>query len=119
MNLALLRKIVAVESLPPPPREAGEARRRSRLRQLVAPEVLPLDPVRPPSGGTRWLRLLLVPEPLPADAAAPARQRHTRWLEWLFAGEPLPADAAAPARQRRTRWLRWLFAREPIERDPN
>ncbi len=90
MLLAFLRKVLEVETLPPPPPDAGAPRVRwNLLRALVAPEPLPEDPVAPPRGTGRILRFLLAPEPLPEDPPGPAPERRTHWIAWLFKPEKL------------------------------
>lgn len=58
--------------------------------------------------------MLLAPEPLPRDAAAPPRRRRS-WLRLLLAIEPLDRAPAFPPPPPRSRWVRWLFALEPLD----
>lgn len=85
---SLVRAVFSIEDLPVDPPAQGP-RRRDALRALVAREELPLDPEvpRPVRGGI--LRALLVPERLPEDPPAPPRRRRHRWLRWLLVPEPL------------------------------
>ena len=121
MLLASLRKVLEIETLPPPPSSDDTEPREqhpSRLRFLIAPEVLPDEPAdAAPARGAGWLRMLLAPEALPAEGDAPTTQRRrTNWLRFLFASEPLAEESPPPPRQR-GRWLEWLFAFEKIDND--
>ncbi len=84
----LARALFAIEDLPTDP-PAPRPRRRSALRTLAAHEELPLDPEAPRPRRAAILRALLAPERLPEDPPAPPRARRHRWLRWLLVPEPL------------------------------
>lgn len=77
-----------------PPRTAALI---AGLRRLMAVETLPpAPPPAPPRCERRsLLRLLFLPEPLPA-APPPGPRRRSRWLAWLFLPEPLDREANDP-----------------------
>jgi len=118
MNLAWLRKVFEVETLPPPPPGAAPAPRRpSVLRLAVTPEELPFDPPFPaaPRGG--GFRSILAAEPLPEDPPfLPQHRRTGSLLRWLFAAEELPEEEAAAPRAG-GRWLAWLTKPEDLDQN--
>jgi hypothetical protein len=69
--IAGLRRIVAIETLPPaPPPAPPRCEPRSLLHLLLAPEPLPLAPPRP-RRRTRWLAWLFLPERLDREGPDP------------------------------------------------
>lgn len=118
MNLAWLRKVFEVETLPSPPSEVGPAAKRtSFVRLLVTPEELPFDAVERPSVRAGALQSLLAAEQLPEDPPAlPQLRRKGSLLRSLLAPEQLPeAEPAAP----RTggRWLAWMLKPEDLDQN--
>lgn len=121
----ILRALLVVERLPPPPAKAPRApRRRELLRQLVAVEKLPPPPEAPagkaePRSGGGIFRALFAIEKLPPYEAPPLRAEPARspkekvLFKWI---EDLPLDAPAAPR-RRLPLLKWLFWPEPLGRE--
>ena len=118
MNLAWLRKVFEVETLPSPPSEAGPAATRaSFLRLLVTPEELPFDAEGRPPVRTGALRLLLAAEQLPEDPPAlPQHRRKGSLLRSLLAPEPLPEDEPQAPRAG-GRWLAWMLKPEDLDQN--
>lgn len=117
MNLAWLRKLFEVESLPPPPDGDGPAPRRpSVLRLAVTPEELPFDPPATSAPRRGLLRSILAVEELPEDPPAARRGRAGGLVRSLFAAEELPEDEPAPPR-RGGRWLAWLTRPEDLDQN--
>lgn len=117
MNLAWLRKVFEVETLPSPPSEVGPAAKRtSFLRLLVTPEELPFDAEEQPPTRTRALRSFLAAEQLREDPPAlPQHRRTGSLLRSLLAPEPLPEDEPQAPRAG-GRWLAWLLRPEDLDR---
>lgn len=88
-TISFMRKIFALERLPPPPEPArAGGHRAGGLLALFVPESLPRDPERPASPRRGWLGLLFAPERLPLDPPPPPRRRG-RALAAIFAPERL------------------------------
>ncbi|BDG05468.1 hypothetical protein AMOR_44640 [Anaeromyxobacter oryzae] len=89
--LSQLRKVFALEPLPPPPERTLAPPRTTRgvARFLFAPEPLAREPERPPRARRGALRLLFAVETLPPASGPATPRRRGRWLRWLFAPEPL------------------------------
>jgi hypothetical protein len=87
------------------------------LGKLLAPEVLPEDPVEPPRAARPGvLSFLFARETLAEDPPAPPRSSsRPGLLHALFAPEPLPEVAAPRPRPSRSAWLRWLFRFERLD----
>jgi len=117
MDLAWLRKVFEVESLPPPPSEAAPAvKRASFLRLLVSPEELSFEPEPPRPGRNGAFRSILAAEQLPEDPPVlPQHRRKGSLLRSLLAPEPLPEEL--PRTPRATgHWLAWLLKPEELDR---
>lgn len=91
-RLSRLRKLFAVEHLPPPPMAETQRRTRSARRHPFALERLAHDPELPSAPGRSWLRLLLAPEPLARDPELPRPPRRAGWLRLLLAPERIDPE---------------------------
>ncbi len=118
MNLAWLRRVFEVETLPPPPQGVAPAPRRpSLLRLAVTPEELPFDPPPSPAPRRSGFRSILAAEELPEDPPfLPQHRRKGALLRWLLAAEELPEAEEAPPRPG-GRWLAWLTKPENLDND--
>jgi len=118
MNLAWLRKVFEVETLPLPPQGAAPAPRGpSLLRLAVTPEELPFDPPALAAPRRSGLRSILAAESLPEDPPLlPQHRRRGSALRWLFAAEELP-EAAPGAPRAGGRWLAWLTKPEDLDQN--
>ncbi len=114
----ILRALLVVERLPPPPEKAPRVpRRREAIKRVIALERLPPPPeptarkARPRPAGLGIFQALFAIEKLPPyeappPAAKPARSAKAEALfQWI---EDLPVDPPRP-RRRRLPLLKWLF----------